>query len=262
MNQKERFAKQARIWEQSISNSDTWNDAINQAIEDTNVHDVGMDLETVAHLNARHYDTVLSFTTKSSYEAIKQLWDKGERNICVLNFASYFVPGGNYFKGSVSQEESLCLTSGLYRVLVKCRIYDGRQNSRVSPMYTSEMIYSEKVPFTQEYGVLSEEPILIDVLSAHAPNCNSIFLKELSSYVDVIRERVDMILQLPLIHGAECIVLGAWGVGNLGNDVSVIANEFSRATAIMDGKYKEIVYAIPNSQTLCKFMEAHSNNGR
>ena len=42
------------------------------------------------------------------------------KNYSVLNFASAKNPGGGVLKGHFAQEESLCRTSCLYPMLVKC----------------------------------------------------------------------------------------------------------------------------------------------
>lgn len=43
--------------------------------------------------------------------------DRNKDNVAVLNFASYKKPGGLYFQGVESQEESLCLESTLLPVI-------------------------------------------------------------------------------------------------------------------------------------------------
>lgn len=61
------------------------------------------------------YQNNYSVTPKDSVSCLFSLENKD--NVAVLNFASYKKPGGLYFQGVESQEESLCLESTLLPVI-------------------------------------------------------------------------------------------------------------------------------------------------
>lgn len=61
------------------------------------------------------YQNNYSVTPEDSFSCLFSLENKD--NVAVLNFASYKKPGGLYFQGVESQEESLCLESTLLPVI-------------------------------------------------------------------------------------------------------------------------------------------------
>lgn len=61
-------------------------------------------------------------------------------NVAVLNFASYKKPGGLYFQGVESQEESLCLESTLLPVIEAFKPTYYAWNNR--GMYLDRALYS------------------------------------------------------------------------------------------------------------------------
>lgn len=70
-------------------------------------------------------------------------------NVAVLNFASYKKPGGLYFQGIESQEESLCLESTLLPVIeaFKPTYYAWNNKHLNRGMYLNRALYSEDILF-------------------------------------------------------------------------------------------------------------------
>ena len=70
--------------------------------------------------------------------------------IGVLNFASAKNPGGGFLKGSMAQEESLTLSSGLYGCIKDSSMYEINRNNPRRGLYNNSMIYSENVPIFRD----------------------------------------------------------------------------------------------------------------
>ncbi|MEM1182700.1 MAG: TIGR02452 family protein, partial [Acidobacteriota bacterium] len=114
---------------------------------------------------------VIDATTQ---EASLQLADEGD--VAALNFASARNPGGGFLGGARAQEEEVCRCSGLYRCLVTAPEYYTYHRAHRSLLYSDRMIYSPKVPFfrTAAKQPLLEEPFLVSVITAPAPNAGAI----------------------------------------------------------------------------------------
>lgn len=83
---------------------------IDNSIANTTIHSCES-----AETRIPQYQNNYSVTPKDSVSCLFSLENKD--NVAVLNFASYKKPGGLYFQGVESQEESLCLESTLLPVI-------------------------------------------------------------------------------------------------------------------------------------------------
>lgn len=83
-------------------------------------------------------------------------------NVAVLNFASYKKPGGLYFQGVESQEESLCLESTLLPVIeaFKPTYYAWNNKHLNRGMYLDRALYSKGILFERE-----KQKIYADVIT-------------------------------------------------------------------------------------------------
>jgi uncharacterized protein (TIGR02452 family) len=184
-------------------------------------------------------------TDATTYDAAMKYGNDAYK-ACLLNFASYYKPGGGYVKGSYAQEESLCAVSGLYPILKSQPVYNERANDKNVPYtYRSEIIYSPNVPFTMTQGSISF-PYLFDVISCAAPNCNKVPMTKSDSVERAIRERLTGCFLLPWLNGCDTIILGAWGCGVFKNDPVIVAGVFNELTDQYGDLYSNIIYAVPN----------------
>lgn len=166
--------------------------------------------------------------------------------VCVLDFASYTNPGGEFLKGSLSQEESICRMSGLYPVLESHEyIYKKRKEKGFTPLYDDDFIYCKDVPFI----VRNKDIHKADVLVAAAPNCGAYLAqykkaKEWDT-TEVILNRMKRIYLLPAKYGATILLLGAFGCGVFGNDVETVANQWRYLSKdLYPGLYKQVVHPV------------------
>ena len=252
MSRKDENAKQAATWLNMLKGNPTYSQAIDVAIKDTFVRDGELIyddefdyLREKAKVSTYKDNVIIS--EKTTYDAALELSGK-VNNVCILNFASYFKPGGGFIKGAYTQEESLCHVSGLYPILSSLDVYEKRANNKSIPdEYRSEVIYSSCVPFTQEPGYLSM-PVLFDVVSCAAPNCNRVPIARMEAVESAIDERLSACYLLPYLRGCDALVLGAWGCGVFRNNPIYIASTFQILNQQYGSLYKKIVYALPNDK--------------
>lgn len=96
------------------------------------------------------YQNNYSVTPKDSVSCLFSLENKD--NVAVLNFASYKKPGGLYFQGVESQEESLCLESTLLPVIeaFKPTYYVWNNKHLNRGIYLNRALYSKDILFERE----------------------------------------------------------------------------------------------------------------
>lgn len=250
MSRKDDNAKQAAEWLELLSNNKVYSNAIHKAIESTTVKRNQLltkdDLSYIrkkAHACDGERNVVIA--NKTTYDAAIEC-SNDSSSVCILNFASYYKPGGGFLKGSYAQEESLCHVSGLYPVLKAQEVYSIRAKDKDVPEeYRSEIIYSPCVPFTRALGSITI-PELFDVVSCAAPNCNRIPFSKQGKIDVAINERLAACYLFPYIHGCDTLVLGAWGCGVFKNSPKVVASTFEMLNKCYGRLYNKVVYAIPN----------------
>ncbi|MBZ9624424.1 TIGR02452 family protein [Clostridium sp. FP2] len=195
---------------------------------------------------------IIEITNETTLQATERLSEEGDNNLCCLNFASAKHPGGGFLKGSVAQEETLARSSGLYPCISQIQeMYNYHLYDKKTALYSDYMIYSPKVPFFKDdNGGLLENPYLASVITSAAVNAGVIKRSEpynISKIDEVMINRIDKILSIGVIHGVDCIVLGAFGCGVFANDPNKVADYFKSILLNSDkytSLYKKIVFAI------------------
>ena len=251
MTRKEMNAVKAKSWLDLIDANQTWVDAINKSAKNATVRKGRLvSRDELAYMCSRTEDRSLdnvSLTEENTYDAICRLLNEEGTLLGVLNFASYFNPGGGFLKGAGAQEESLCHVSGLYPILSMQKVYSTRRlNKEVPPTYGDELIYCNNVPFTSAEGHVTM-PYLVDVISVAAPNCNRVPITAAEYILDALRKRIEAIVVMPFINGCNSLVLGAWGCGVFKNDPETVARIFKGTILKYGSAYKSIVFALPNN---------------
>lgn len=194
----------------------------------------------------------IEITSETTLQAAERLSKEGYNNLCCLNFASAKHPGGGFLNGSVAQEETLTRSSGLYPCISQMKeMYNYHLYTEKTALYSDYIIYSPEVPFFKnDNGDLLEKHYLMSVITSAAVNLGVIKKNEpdnLSKVDDVMTNRIDKILSVGVIHGVDCIILGAFGCGVFDNDPVKVANYFKKL--LFDSNkfiysYKKIVFAI------------------
>lgn len=258
MTRKELNAVKANSWLELMDKNDTWKSSIEKSIMKTFVRKEKLvSKDEIAYMSSKagnHNLSNVELTNENTYDAICRLYDIA-KPIGVLNFASYFNPGGGFIRGAGTQEESLCHVSGLYPILRAQKIYSTRRLNKDTPSaYGNEVIYSRNVPFTFAEGHLGD-PCLIDVISVAAPNCNRVPITAMDSYEEALRKRIEAIVILPYLNGCDTLILGAWGCGVFKNDPKTVATIFKETLIKYGAAYSNIVFPLPNDNVRKVFEE-------
>lgn len=161
----------------------------------------------------------------STVEAILRLHHEGKK-ASVLNFASAKNPGGGFINGANAQEESLAVSSSLYRTLTVHEAYYSSNRAYKSMMYTNHAIYSPDVVFFRDERFrLMEKPVTASVLTIPAVNMGQVVQKgeDIKAAKAVMRERMKLVLAIFAKQNCRHLVLGAYGCGVFRNAPADIA---------------------------------------
>lgn len=177
-----------------------------------------------------------------------------QKRVCVLDFASYFHPGGGFVNGAMAQEEAICASSGLYPILQRVApIYETRKAlDDKSGLYKNDIFYCENVPFMKSQTVITA-PYLIDVMVVAAPNKSACRDKARADIA--MQERMNKLFPIPNMFGVDILLLGAFGCGVFGNDLELVAKEWKRLTERYNGIYEGVVHPILDKQQYREFLK-------
>lgn len=234
-------------------------DEIVRAAEQTKLYgeqDVVPDVQPVEGVYTK-IATVRMTTVDAAFEEAKAGRDT---RICLLNFASYKEPGGMFMQGSMAQEESLCHASVLYLVLASDRVmgmfYNKHGKMLNRALYHSDLLYSPDVLFFLQSEKKGRR---FDVITCAAPNKKTAQRYNGVSDGEVeqaMYHRIDSILYTAWKEGAEVLILGAFGCGVFGNDLSSVSSQFKE---LLSGKYRgcfrRAVFAVPDERSFLTMKE-------
>jgi uncharacterized protein (TIGR02452 family) len=208
---------------------------------------------------ARHAVMGLQVANTTTMDAARSFVRVGLRAFA-LNFANGVNPGGGFLVGARAQEETLCRSSTLYAALDGDPMYDAHRRSPVAREAASDwVILAPGVPFFRtDEGSPLDEPWQMDVLTCAAPIAPRVGEEEAAR---LLRRRIHRVLAIAAEHGAEALVLGAWGCGAFGNDPARTAEDFRDALlGPYAGAFGEVVFAIsdwsPERRFLGPFRDA------
>ncbi len=170
--------------------------------------------------------------------------------VAALNFASAKNAGGGFLNGSLAQEESLAVASGLYQTLLVGEDYYTANRQCRSLLYTNHAIYSPEVPVLRDDGgQLLDEPYQVSFITMPAPNIGAMRAgdPDLDRVEDTLRLRIEYVLALTAAEGRTSVILGAWGCGVFRNDPRQLAGLFRGVllgTGNWSHRFERIVFAI------------------
>jgi uncharacterized protein (TIGR02452 family) len=203
------------------------------------------------------YNTEIKVIDKDTIYAAKDLIDKG-LNPCVLNMASYYIPGGGVITGSSAQEENIFRRTNIFLSLYQFHNvgenYGIKQREERYPLdYNFGGIYTPYVTVFKgsddtNYTPL-EEPFKIAVVSVAAVKNPRLENGKLVPWVvDTIKCKIRQILDIALENGHDSLILSAFGCGAYKTPPSEMAKLFKE---VLDsdkykGAFKAIHFAIIN----------------
>lgn len=218
------------------------------------------------------YATTFSVINTTTLDAARMLLNNNpNEEVAVLNFASAKNPGGGFIRGSMAQEESLALHSGMYATLQHDAMYDHHRTMK-GGVYTDWCIYSPKVPvFRDEMtGELLETSWSMSMITSPCLNRSTMVKTCKISHSELhraIRKRMVRFLDVLAAHHVGNLVLGAWGCGVFGNDPNMVASIFREVLttkAQFRNRWRKVVFAVldnsPRAQTLRAFQATFETN--
>lgn len=216
---------------------------------------------------------ILEGTTETLYTAYNNFEIKftGDK-IAILNFASYTNPGGGYLKGSVAQEEELCINSTLYNVLSKHReYYKVNRKTKNSGLYSNRILYTPDIVFMSD--LTRHIKLYADVITCAAPNMHAVKNSKpydltkayaiLGKKESIMFDRIDHILNAAYQNHVEHLIIGPFGCGVFGNDPNLVAQDFkSLLTTKYKGVFKSVFISLPilnNIKNVISFWDVFSD---
>ncbi|MDE7243466.1 MAG: TIGR02452 family protein [Oscillospiraceae bacterium] len=209
--------------------------------------------------------TEVTVTKARSFEAaVRLLRDNPGKKAAVHNFASATNPGGGVTLGSGAQEECLCRCSTLYPVLNTQKLWEGYYSfhrKRHDVRYTDACIYSPDIVI-----IKSDTPTpmrlpenawrTVDVITCAAPNLRprpnnpmnpgqdkAVQVSD-AELLELHRSRARHMLAVAAAHGADILVLGAFGCGAFRNKPEIVAQAYREILPEFAGVFSKIEFAV------------------
>lgn len=209
--------------------------------------------------------TLVTVSRRRTLEAAVNYLDAHpQARVAVLNFASATNPGGGVTSGSRAQEEAICRCSTLYPALcadaLRRGFYDFHR-ARHDVRYTDACIYTPGVTVVKTDEALPRrlEPgdwKQVDVLTCAAPNLRQKPYNAMNpgsgaairvsdrELLELHLSRGRQILRVAAHHGAEAVILGAFGCGAFRNPPTVVAQAYRALMDEFDGQFRAVEFAV------------------
>lgn len=182
-------------------------------------------------------------------DSVSAIFNYAKGKTAVLNFASYYNPGGGFAWGSMAQEEALCSESVLYNVLSHNKFknyYKKNKEEIFDYKFSDKGIYSPNVIF--ERPLISSTPnnvnvsINCDVITVAAPNRRRQTITSVEENYNALAKRIDFILSIAQEQKVETLILGAFGCGVFAQKPEDVATLFKNA--LKHYHFDKVVFAI------------------
>lgn len=160
----------------------------------------------------------------------------------VLNMASHKRKGGGVERGAMAQEECLFRCSNLFTI-----------PDEFYPLAMNEFVYTHQAVFVKggDYGTIW--PMDADVITMAAPNlnkenknCNAHEVEGI--YEDIMKKKINAMLDVAASNDCDNIILGAWGCGVFKNDPATVARLFKDILETKRYLFEKIVFAVINDK--------------
>lgn len=201
--------------------------------------------------DVRYDNPVIEIKNENVIDTIHNLYKEYGSDVCVLNFASGYMPCGGWLNGSLAQEEAIAYCSNLYSQQtskIGWQFYKANRDSN-SLAYLNNMLLSDVLVFRDsDYNLLST-PSKVKIITAPAVHLNRV-KKQKEKLPDnpnkIMEFRMRLILNLMLESKCSHVVLGAFGCGAYGNDVYSIIDIWNKLLHQEDYKckFKSITFSV------------------
>ncbi|KAJ9663355.1 hypothetical protein H2198_000872 [Neophaeococcomyces mojaviensis] len=172
------------------------------------------------------------------HQTAKERKTKASSRIAILNMASPLRPGGGFFTGATSQEESLCMRTTLYPSLRE----EFYRLPEVGGIYTPDvLVFRSHDPGAADFS--KNERFFVDVVTAGMLRFPEVDEDEdgNKSYAsgkdrDLVEQKMRAVLRIVRMKEVRKVVLGAWGCGAYGNPVGEVARCWKRVLLAEESK--------------------------
>ena len=192
-------------------------------------------------------------TTNACYRLVVK---EGKTDVCALNFANPFFPGGGFAHFATAQEETLCRSSALYYTLIQqMEFYDYHKDFCGSDA-SNYIIFSPNVPTWKinQYTILDRPFNVSYITCAACDNRRGKVNAKILNY-----SRISAIIKCCIEKGVKHAVFGAWGCGVFANDPIAVAQSFKKFLVDLNLKayFDSITFSICGSpkQNLTAFAD-------
>ncbi len=248
-------------------NNASLKEAVRNSVASQRVYLEGEEIIPMTEAIKYDKDANIIVSKKRSFEAASAY---GGQKVVLLNFASSTNPGGGVERGSSAQEECLCRCSTLYpcistgdvRGLFHSRHKTMLSDGVMDALYNDDCVYTPGVVVfkTDEIvpQIMSEnEWYTVDVISCAAPNLRpkpsnsmnpgsgtrAVEIKN-SDLKELHAKRMGRVLDIAKAHGAEVVILGAFGCGAFQNPPETVAAGILEAVMPRIRNFKTIELAV------------------
>ena len=202
---------------------------------------------------------------KKTVEAAAPYARKGKKT-CILNFASSVSPGGGVLTGEQAQEESICRVSTLYFALsdpeTAGRFYDRHweliRRGQMNRKNRDDIVYTPGVVVVRDDAngeALMEEKdwYEVDVITCAAPDLRQLgdaaqFTPGEEELLRLHQNRWRCILSAAAKHGADALILGAFGCGVFANPPELVVRAFNHILPEFRRCFETIEFAVYTSR--------------
>lgn len=184
-------------------------------------------------------------TSVTSDFAVKAL-HAAHGKVVLVDPCSFTRPGGAYEDGAFGPEQILCSESNLYPVLQGCKsaYHDANRGFASGQLFTDRALYLPDVTFTRDGEIRHA-----DVLAIPEPNrARALENHRSEREVEVaLGARIEALLRIAAVNGAETLIVGAFGAGPQGFDAEVVIELFRAWIAAHPGAIGHITFAVPRA---------------
>jgi hypothetical protein len=180
-------------------------------------------------------------------DTVSAIFKHVDNKTAVLNFASFYNPGGGYIWGTMAQEEALCSESTLYNVLSAEKFkdyYSVNWNNFNDYLFYDKGIYSSNILFERNNEIKN-----VSVITVAAPNRRKQEKATKEENYEALKSRIEFIINIAKKNKIKTLILGAFGCGVFSQEPKEVAELFKKE---LENKYfNKVIYAImPDKENL------------
>jgi uncharacterized protein (TIGR02452 family) len=155
--------------------------------------------------------------------------------VYILNMANHLHPGGGWDRGAQAQEEDLFRKTDLSSTLER----------NLYPIKINEIVFTPTARILRDKHFQDITPVICRVATLPAIYNPRLIGGRLSENDrDIMKYKINLLLHLAAVCGAQHLVLGALGCGAFGNPPMDIAGLFKRCLRRYARSFKTVTFAV------------------